>query len=46
MSQQKLNNHMVVRVSRKLAEELDLDEVADVFINKTTVRQNTFAVKK
>lgn len=46
MTQQRLNDHMVVHVNREIADDLDLEEITDIFINRAVVRQNTFALKK
>jgi hypothetical protein len=34
MTQQRLNDHMIVHVNREIADDLDLEEIADIFINR------------
>jgi hypothetical protein len=46
MTQQRLTDHMIVHVNREIADDLDLEEIADIFINRAVVRQNTFALNK
>nr|CAH7751726.1 unnamed protein product [Callosobruchus chinensis] len=46
MTQQRLNDHMIVHVNQKIADDLDVEEIADIFINRAAVRQNTFALNK
>lgn len=46
MTQQRLNNYMVVHVNREIADDLELENIADIFINRAVVRQNTFALNK
>lgn len=46
MTQQRLNDHMAVHINREIADDLDLEEIADIFINRAVVRQNTFALKE
>lgn len=35
MTQQRRNDHMIVHVNRKLADDLDLKEIADIYFIKT-----------
>lgn len=46
MTQQRLNDNMVVHVNQEMADDLDLDEIADIFIQRATVRENTFVLTK
>lgn len=46
MTQQRLNDHMVVHVNGEMADDLDLEEIADTFITRSVVRQNTFTMKR
>jgi hypothetical protein len=46
MTQEILNDHMIVHVNREIADDLDLEEIADIFISRAVVRQNTFALNK
>ncbi|GBP24911.1 hypothetical protein EVAR_12575_1 [Eumeta japonica] len=38
MTQQRLDDQMIVHVNREIADDLDLEEIADIFINRAAVR--------
>jgi len=46
MGQRRLNSVAVMNVHSDIAMELNLDELANEFINRTSVRMNTFLVRK
>ena len=46
MTQQRLNDVAICNFHKKLVEKVNFESIADEFIKKTTVRQDTFQVGK
>ena len=42
MSQERLNHVTILHSHQNMCQEFDLNDIADVFIHRTTVRRNTF----
>ena len=46
MTGQRLNNVAICNIHKELVEKVNFESIADEFIKKTTVMQNTFQVGK